>query len=79
MIDPTSVTGTGAGVHAQVSGLTCVFLEQVGLYYVPGSTQITPFNSKKGNWNLYIRMIPCAGMGGSAGDGTIVKALRLVE
>ena len=79
VIDPTSVTGTGAGVHAQVSGLTCVFLEQVGLYHVPGSTEITPFKSKKGNWNLYIRMIPCAGIGPSGGDGTIVKALRLVR
>jgi hypothetical protein len=79
VIDPTSVIGTGSEVHAQVSGLACVFLEQVGVNYVPGSTQITPFKSQKGNWNLYIRMIPCAGMGPSAGDGTIVKALRLVE
>ncbi len=79
VIDPTSVEGTGSEVHAQVSGLACVFLEQVGLYYVPGSTQITPFKAKKGNWNLYIRLIPCAGMGPSAGDGTILKALRLVR
>ncbi len=79
VIDPTSVEATGANLRAQVSGLTCVFLEQVGLYHVPGSTEITPFKSKKGNWSLYIRMIPCAGMGGSAGDGTIVKALRLVR
>jgi Flp pilus assembly protein TadG len=79
VIDPTSVIGTGSEVHAKVSGLACVFLEQVGVNYVPGSTEITPFKSQKGNWNLYIRMIPCAGMGPSAGDGTIVKALRLVE
>ena len=79
VIDPTSVEATGANLRAQVSGLTCVFLEQVGLYHVPGSTEITPFKAKKGNWSLYIRMIPCAGMGPSGGDGTIVKTLRLVR
>jgi Flp pilus assembly protein TadG len=82
VIDPTSVTAQGSNLNALVSGLTCVFLEQVGLEpppYEGEGTVITPDKSKKGNWNLYIRMIPCGGMGAGDGDGAIVKALRLVE
>jgi len=79
VIDPRTVEESGANLRAQVSGLTCVFLEQIGQYHVPGSTEITPTKGKKGNWNLYIRMIPCGGLGAGDGDGSIVKALRLVE
>jgi Flp pilus assembly protein TadG len=82
VIDPTSVTAQGSNLHALVSGLTCVFLEQVGLEpppYEGEGTVITPDKAKKGNWNLYIRMIPCGGMEAGDGDGAIVKALRLVE
>ncbi len=79
VVDPTTIEASGANLRAVVSGLTCVFLEQVGLYHVDGSTEITPFKAEKGNWNLYIRMIPCAGQGPDNGGGAIVKALRLVE
>ena len=79
VIDPRTVEESGANLRAQVSGLTCVFLEKIGQYHVPGSTEITPTKGKKGNWNLYIRMIPCGGLGAGDGDGSIVKALRLVE
>jgi len=82
VIDPTTVTEQGASLSAEVSGLTCVFLEQVGLEpppYEGEGTVITPDKAKKGNWNLYIRMIPCGGIEAGDGDGSIVKALRLVE
>lgn len=82
VIDPTTVEASGANLRAQVSGLMCVFLEQIGLEPPPPEgegTVITPDTSKKGNWNLYIRIIPCGGLGAGDGDGAILKALRLVE
>jgi hypothetical protein len=79
VIDPRTIEESGANLRARVSGLTCVFLEQVGYEYVPGSTLIAPTTGKTGNWNLYIRMIPCGGMEPGDGDGAIVMALRLVE
>jgi Flp pilus assembly protein TadG len=79
VIDPTTVEESGASLHARVSGLVCVFLEQVGLYHVDGSTEITPTGGPKGHWNLYMRLIPCGGMEPGDGDGAIVMALRLVE
>ncbi len=82
VIDPTTVTEQGASLSAEVSGLACVFLEQVGLEPPPqegDGTVITPDKGKVGNWNLFIRMIPCGGMEAGDGDGAIVKALRLVE
>ena len=79
VIDPRTVEESGANLRARVSGLTCVFLDQVGYEYVPGSTLVAPTTGKTGNWNLYIRMIPCGGMEPGDGDGAIVKSLRLVE
>jgi Flp pilus assembly protein TadG len=79
VIDPTTIEDTGAALRAKVSGLVCVFLEQVSLDYVPGTTLVAPTPKSPGNWNLYIRLIPCGGMEADDGGGTIVKALRLVE
>ncbi len=82
MIDPTTIEASGANLRAQVSGLMCVYLEQIGLEPPPPEgegTVITPDTKQKGNWNLYIRIIPCAGLGAGDGEGAILKALRLVE
>ncbi|MEJ2319618.1 MAG: pilus assembly protein TadG-related protein [Gemmatimonadales bacterium] len=82
VIDPTTIEASGANLRAQVSGLICVFLEQIGLEpppYEGEGTVITPDNMQKGNWNLYMRIIPCGGQDADEGEGAIVKALRLVE
>lgn len=79
VIDPTTVENTGAALRAQVSGLVCIFLEQVSLDYVEGTSEVAPTPKSPGNWNLYIRLIPCGGQEPDDGGGAIVKALRLVE
>jgi Flp pilus assembly protein TadG len=82
VIDPTTIEASGANLRAQVSGLICIFLEQIGLDPPPpegDGTVITPDTGKKGNWNLYMRIIPCGGQEAGEGEGAIVKALRLVE
>jgi len=82
VIDPTTIEESGANLRAQVSGLVCVFLEQIGLEPPPPNgegTLITPDKAKKGNWNLYMRIIPCGGQEAGEGEGAIVKVLRLVE
>ena len=74
LIDPASVEDTGAGLHATVSALACVFVEKVAECPTCSHGAGAP-----GRWNVYVRLITCPGEEAVEGDGTFPKVLRLIE
>ncbi len=74
LIDPESVEDTGAGLHATVSALACVFVEKVAECPTCSHGAGAP-----GRWNTYVRVITCPGEEAVEGDGLFPKVLQLIE
>lgn len=80
VIDPTSVTGTGTNVNAQVIGFMGVFVERVAANFADES------DGPPGQQNVYLRLLFDGGTGtGTDPDdddddpGAFVRTLQLIE
>ena len=78
LIDPSSVSESGANVQATTSSLAKVFLEKVASDWSQPHGGGAP-----GQWNLYVRFVGGAGAeaipGGNDNSGSLSKVIRLVE
>ncbi len=79
LVNPTTVTGTGADVSSTIVDFTGVFVERVSCNYDLGD-----FGGPNGNWNVYMRVVRTGTSGGGGGTdpgtgGTTLKRLQLIE
>lgn len=84
VVDPGSVTGTGAELTAEVTNHVGLFVEQVSCAYDAG-----PFNSnyetgaQSGKWNVYVRLTVEGGTGstgaGGDSDDSLLRNIQLIE
>lgn len=77
VVDPSTITGTGSGINAQVDGFVGVFVERVAETYA-GNEQTN------GKMNVYLRIITEGGSGSGAEEGendpeAFIRTLQLIE
>lgn len=80
VVNPTTVTGTGADVTTTIVEFAGVFVERVACNYDLGE-----FGGPSGNWNVYLRVVNNT-LGGAGGSGetegpgsTTQRVLQLIE
>lgn len=77
VVDPSTITGTGSGINAEVVGFVGVFVERVAETYA-GNEQVN------GKMNVYLRMITRGGSGSASSEGeddpeAFVRTVQLIE